>query len=71
MSPSSKNGLNTWSNNATKKIEINDFYFNMRDVQWKGQTANVEYDLFTMLIKQWIGDGMTKEEALDLFFDCL
>ena len=41
----------------------------MRTVQWKGKVQTVEYDLMTMLVKQWISEGMTREEALDLMFD--
>lgn len=61
--------LNEWSNGKKIKIPVLDFFFNFRDVQWKGKTITVEYELFTMMVKQWISDGMTKEEALDLMFD--
>lgn len=66
---SSKSGLNTWSNGKVKKIEVLDFFFNMKDVQWKGKVQTVEYDLMTMLIKQWMSEGMSREQALDLMFD--
>lgn len=65
-----KNGLvPTAVTGVARKIEVCDFYFDMRDVQWKGQTINVEYELFQMLIKQWMTDNnWTKEQALDEFF---
>ena len=67
---SSYQNLNKWSHGTVRRIEIQDFYFDMRTVQWKGQTINVEYELFTMLIKQWMTDkNWTKEQALDEFFD--
>lgn len=69
MLSSSKSGLNTWSNGKVKKIEVLDFFFNMKDVQWKGKVQTVEYDLMTMLIKQWMSEGMSREQALDLMFD--
>lgn len=65
----SKSGLNSWSNKRTIKIPVLDFFFNFRDVQWKGKTITVEYELFTLMVKQWVADGMTKEQALDLMFD--
>lgn len=61
--------LNEWSNGKSKKIIVLDFFFNFRDIVWKGKTLTVEYDLFMMMIKQWIDDGMTKEQALDLAFE--
>lgn len=62
--------LNQWSKNKKLKIEVLDFYFNPRDVSWKGKTIHTcDYELFTMMVKQWISDGMTKEEALDLMFE--
>ncbi len=61
--------LNEWSHGKIKKIEVLDFFLNFRDIVWKGKTLTVEYDLFTMMIKQWMGDGMTKEQALDLAFE--
>lgn len=68
-SKSSYKNLNKWSHNKIKKIRICDFFFDMRDVSWKGKTITVEYDLFMGIIKQWVADGMTKEEALDLAFE--
>lgn len=38
----------------------------MKDVQWKGKTQTVEYDLFRMMVSKWVSEGMTKEEVLDL-----
>lgn len=59
--------MNEWSNGKVIRIEIRDF----RDVQWKGKSIHVEYNLFTMMIRQWMDKGMTKEEALDLAFDMI
>lgn len=57
---------------AAKKIEVLDFYFNFRDIVWKGKTITVEYDLFRGMIQDWMErDKLTKEEALDLAFSCL
>lgn len=61
--------LNEWSSGKVTKIQVLDFFFNFRDIVWKGKTLTVEYDLFMMLIKQWIDGGMTKEQALDLAFE--
>jgi len=42
----------------------------MRDVQWKGKVLTVEYELFTMLIKDWMDRNQwSKERALDEFFE--
>lgn len=65
---------NPWSNGKTKKIEVLDFFFNMRDVQWKGKVLTVEYDLFMGLVQQMmkgnlVAPPMTKEEALDEIFE--
>ncbi|UOF77996.1 hypothetical protein [Caudoviricetes sp.] len=55
-----------------RKIEVRDFYLDFRDVQWKGQIANVEYELFCMLISDWMKRyKWTKEQALDEFFEIL
>lgn len=40
----------------------------MKTVVHKGKKAVVEFELFKLLIKSWIDQGMTREEALDLFF---
>lgn len=61
--------INQWSYGKIKKIPVLDFFFNMRDVQWKGKVQTVEYDLMTGMITQWMKDGMSKEEALDLMFE--
>lgn len=67
---SSYPNFNQWSKNKVKKIEIVDFYFDMRDVQWKGKVLTVEYELFTMLIKDWMDRNQwSKERALDEFFE--
>ena len=60
---------NAWTAGKRKRIEVLDFYFNWRTVKWKDKTLEVEYDIFTGLVQQWIEGGMTKEEALDLMFD--
>lgn len=69
LSKSSYQNPNPWSMGKTKKIEVLDFFFNMRIVQWKGVVQTVEYDLMMMMLKQWRADGMSREEALDLMFD--
>lgn len=71
--------LNSWSNWTTKKIPIQDFWFNIRKVTWKGETIEVEYDLFKGLVEQMMQGDMTvlpkhrkrhkKEEVLDLIFE--
>lgn len=61
--------MNSWSNKKRIKIPVLDFFFNMRDVQWKGKVQTVDYDLMTMIVQSWISEGMTKEEALDLMFE--
>lgn len=40
-------------------------------ITWKGKTCTVyDYELFVMIIKDWIKrDKITKEQALDNFFD--
>lgn len=39
-------------------------------VVWKDQKMWVgDYELFVMIIRQWIESGMTKELALDLCFE--
>lgn len=42
-----------------------------RKITWKGKTTIVyDYELFVMMIKDWIKrDNITKEQALDLFFE--
>lgn len=42
-----------------------------RVLTWKGKTTTVyDYELFVGIIKDWIKrDGITKEEALDNFFE--
>lgn len=61
--------VNAWSHGKIKKIKVVDFFFNFRDIVWKDKVLEVEYDLFTGLIKQWITEGMSKEQAIDLFFE--
>lgn len=76
--------LNEWSYGKTVKIAVLDFWFNMRWVHWKGEAIYVEFDLFKMMIRDWVRgcteaeskmggihkrDPMTKEEALDLAFE--
>lgn len=62
--------LNEWSKNKIKRIEVLDYLLNPRDVSWKGKTITTcDYELFTLMVKQWISEGMTKEEALDLMFE--
>jgi hypothetical protein len=63
--------VNEWSTGKVIHVEIKDFFLNFRDVQWKGKSIHVEYDLFLMMIRQWMDGGMTKEEALDLAFDMI
>lgn len=60
--------LNQWSYGKTIKIPVLDFYINYVEVKWKDKVITVEHDLFMGMIKQWVADGMTKEEALDLAF---
>lgn len=68
--------LNEWTRGKTIKIDVADFYFNPRWVEWKGERQWVaDYEMFIMMIGAWVkGDkygskGMTKEEALDLSFE--
>lgn len=69
--------LNPWSIGKVVKIEVADFYFNPRWIEWKGKREWVaDFELFTMLIASWIkGDKwgnskpMTKEQALDEYFE--
>lgn len=69
--------INQWSYGKVVKVDVADFYFNPRWITWKGMKEWVcDYELFTMLIASWIkGDKwgnskpMTKEEALDLYFE--
>ena len=61
--------INDWSYSKIKKIKVLDFFFNFRDIVWKGKTITVEYDLFTGMTKRWMeSDNLTKQEALDLAF---
>ena len=66
--PASK--INVWSYYGVTNITVADFFMNPSWVHWKGTNLWVaDYELFVMLIKQWVSNGMTKDEALDLFFE--
>lgn len=73
MLPSSKSGLNGWTNNVVKKIEVKDFWLNPKEVTWKGQKTEVaDYEFFVMLIQDWMNRYQwTKEQALDEFFSMI
>lgn len=68
---------NAWSYGKQTKIIIMDFWINPKNITWKGKTIRVEdYHFFTMVIAQWmsgthspLAEPMTKEAALDLFFE--
>ena len=61
--------INEWSYNGLIQIPVADFYFVTRWVTWKDKKTFVQdYAMFVMLIKQWVSSGMTKDEALELFF---
>lgn len=68
-------GLNEWSSWVPVKVVVMDFYINPAWVKWRGQETWVaDYELFTMLIRQWMtgsvySSALTKEAALDLFFE--
>lgn len=69
IASSSPSSLNRWSYGKTIRIPISGEAFNWRKVTWKGKTELVEYDMLTLMVKQWMKEGMSKEECLDLMFD--
>lgn len=72
---------NAWSFGKTVRIEVwyADYYYNLihgkyaRSITWKGKTTRViDYEWFASMINSWVNDKffpMTKDEALDLFFE--
>lgn len=71
--------LNAWSIGKKITVPVLDFWINMRPVAWKGTMINVEYELFTGLVKQSMEGDLTvlakfrkrrgKEEVLDELFE--
>lgn len=57
---------------AAEKVQLNTTEsIKLSRVTWKGVVLEVEYGLFTMLIRQWMESGWTKEQCLDfIFIDC-
>lgn len=61
--------INAWSFHSAKNVTVLNFYLNSKWVAWNGNKIwVVDYELFGMMVAQWVDSGMTREEALDLCF---